>query len=236
MDKLLIVDDEYLVREGLASTVDWAELGIEIVGAAENGEQGLRLARELKPDLIIADVRMPVMDGLDMAKALFDENADLAVVIYSGYKDFDNARRALDSGVAGFLLKPIDTDELVARVREVMLKLRDSRKQKQMLGQFITNMPLVRQQQFENLLNNEFGNGGGYAAEQLSLLGVRIPERGTLIYCRTDSNDIGLFVNCCEQSLQGEEFVSQEFKNYAVVLVALDENETPLPLLWRSAK
>lgn len=225
MEKLLIVDDEYLVREGLRSTVDWAELGIEIVGVAENGEHGLKLARELKPDLIIADVRMPVMDGLDMAKALFEENADLALIIYSGYKDFDNARRALDSGVASFLLKPIDTDELVARVREVMQKLSDNRKKKQMLGQFITNMPLVRQQQFENLLNNEFSAGGGYASEQLSLLGVRIPNDGTLVYCRTDSDDIQIFVDYCEQSLQGEEYVSQAFKNYAVVLVALSESD-----------
>lgn len=223
MDKLLIVDDEYLVREGLRSTVDWASLGIEIVGTAENGEQGLALARKLKPDLVIADVRMPVMDGLDMAKALFDENADLAIVIYSGYKDFDNARRAIDSGVASFLLKPIDNDELVARVREVMQKLHDTRRNKQMLGQFISNMPVVKQQQFENLLNADFSSGVGYAREQLALLGVNVPHEGTLIYCRTDSDDVQTFVDICDQHLCGAEYVSQAFKNYAVVLVCLSE-------------
>lgn len=223
MYKLLIVDDEYLVREGLRTTVDWAQLDIDVVGTAENGKQGLELAREIKPDLIIADVRMPVFDGLDMAKELFNENADLAVIIYSGYKDFENARRALDSGVAGFLLKPIENENLIQRVREVLQKLEEKRRNNQMLGQFVTNMALVRQQQFEILLRNP--QDADAASEQLKLLGVCLPSEGTLLYSHTDSTYIKTFTKHCEKYLSTAEFVSEEFKNSAVFLVAASEKD-----------
>ena len=179
MDKLLIVDDDYLVREGLRMAIDWQSVGVEVVGTAENGGEGLEKARELCPDLIIADVRMPGIDGLQMAKTLFDEGADLAVIVYSGYKDFENARRALDSGVAGFLLKPIEEGELLTRVKEVLARLHEKRKESAMLGQFITNIPLVKKQQFELLLKD--GEGEEAAGEQLRLLGSCPPAAGTVI-------------------------------------------------------
>ena len=229
MYKLLIVDDEYLVREGLKETVDWAALDIQVVGTAENGQRGLALARELEPDLIIADVRMPVMDGLDMAKALFDEKADVAVIMYSGYKDFEYARRALDSGVYGFLLKPIENAELVKRIKEVLQKLQDKRDSSRMLGQFKHNMPLIRRQQFEKVLQS--AQNYDAASEQLQLLGVFLPAAGTLLYCRTDNNtDIKTFIDSCEKQLTGVEFVSEEFGDYAVFITPLDEKSLLLRL------
>ena len=229
MYKLLIVDDEYLVREGLKETVDWASLGIQVVGTAENGQSGLALAREIKPDLIIADVRMPVMDGLDMAKALASDNADVAVIMYSGYKDFEYARRALDSGVYGFLLKPIENSELIKRVGEVLQKLQDKRDSSRMLGQFKHNMPIIRRQQFEKLLQSH--ENFGAASEQLHMLGVSLPTAGTLLYCRTDSNtNIKTFVNSCEKLFSGLEFVYETFDDYAVFITALDEQGVLLRL------
>lgn len=177
MDKVLIVDDEYLVRLGLSETIDWNSLGYEVIGTAQNGAVGLELARELKPDLIISDVRMPVMDGLDMAKTLFDENADLAVIVYSGYKDFEYAHRALDSGVAGFLLKPIENEELIKRVKEVTQKLREKRLGNKMLGQFRQNAPKLRKQLFSDLLHDE---GGGYpfCGRTARVIGCEDPQNG----------------------------------------------------------
>lgn len=222
MDKLLIVDDDYLVREGLQVAIDWQSIGLEVVGTAENGMAGLEKARQLKPDLIIADVRMPVMDGLQMAKTLFDGKADVAIIVYSGYKDFENARRALDSGVAGFLLKPIESDELLKRVSEVMQKLHEKRRNSRMLGQFISNLPVVRKQQFEILLTDE--EKGKSAAEQLALLGVCLPAAGTLIYVRSDNPLIKTFISSVESSFSDYEVAYEIFTGYAAVLCSADEN------------
>lgn len=222
MDKVLIVDDEYLVRLGLSETIDWNSLGYELIGTAQNGAVGLEMARALKPDLIISDVRMPVMDGLDMAKALFDENADLAVIVYSGYKDFEYAHRALDSGVAGFLLKPIENEELVKRVKEVTQRLREKRLGNRMLGQSKKNAPMLRKQLFSDLLHDEGGTLS--AEEQLALLDVKIPKTGILLYCRTEGNDLEQFTLDIEKQLFGYENAVEIFKNYSVVLTsATDE-------------
>ncbi len=220
MDKLLIVDDDYLIREGLKVAIDWGSIGLEVVGVAENGAIGLDMARGLKPDLIIADVRMPVMDGLQMAKTLFNEKADLAVIAYSGYKDFENARRALDSGVAGFLLKPIESEELLARVKEVMDKLHEKRKNNRIIGQFISNLPIVRQQQFEILLKD--GEMYKSASEQLSLLGVCLPSSGTLIYIYTDNPYIKTFISNAERELSEYINASEIFADRAVILTSAD--------------
>ncbi|MDE7439365.1 MAG: response regulator [Clostridia bacterium] len=220
MDKLLIVDDDYLVREGLRVAIDWQSIGLEVAGTAENGAIGLEKARELKPDLIIADVRMPVMDGLQMAKTLFDEKADLAIIAYSGYKDFENARRALDSGVAGFLLKPIESDELLKRVSEVMQKLHEKRANNRMIGQFISSLPIVRQQQFEILLKDEAKSNS--AAEQLALLGVCLPKAGTLIYIYTDNPYVKTFINKAEEVLSAHCNASEVFSDRAVILTSAE--------------
>ncbi len=221
MYKLLIVDDEYLVREGLRTTLDWQSLGVEVIATAENGAAGLAKARELKPDLIIADVRMPVMDGLEMAKILFDERADTAVIICSGYKDFENARRALDSGVAGFLLKPVENSELISKVKETLNSLAENRRKVRMLGQFINSLPMVRKEQFALLLGG--GEKSEAAAEQLLLLGVCPPQAGTLVYVRSESPQLKTFISSIESSLSDCNCVSEVFSGFAVVLCSADE-------------
>lgn len=221
MDKLLIVDDEYLVREGIKLTVDWQSIGVEVVGTAENGEEGLKLARELKPDVIVTDVRMPVMDGLDMARILFEENADIAVLILSGYKDFENARRALDSGVAGFLLKPIDNSELVVRVKEVLQRLQEKRRQSALLGQFKVNIPYLKKQQLELYLNG--GERAESAAGQLALLGVCLPQAGTVIYVRTDSGDIKTFISSAVQALGDFDSTYEDYDTYGLIISSARE-------------
>lgn len=237
MDKLLIVDDDYLVREGLQVAIDWQSIGLEVVGTAENGAVGLEKVKELKPDLIIADVRMPVMDGLQMAKTLFDEKADLAIIAYSGYKDFENARRALDSGVAGFLLKPIESEELLNRVGEVMQKLHEKRRDNRMLGQFISSLPIVRQQQFETLIKDKEMQKS--ASEQLALLGVRLPSAGTLIYVYTDTPYIKTFIGKAEEILSAYVNASEVFPDRAVILTSASLSyvrEEITKLLERSLK
>ncbi len=185
--KLLLADDEYLVRMGIRETIDWASLDIEVVGEAANGEKGLEAARALKPDLIISDVRMPVMDGLEMAKTLLDEGADLAVIIYSGYKDFEYARRALDSEVSAYLLKPVDNAQLVEKVKEALAKLDAKRSKSKVFDLLEIGAPYLKSRLFESWLTAE--EDGAEMREKLRLVDITPVEEGRILYCTASGTD-----------------------------------------------
>ena len=110
--RVLVVDDEPLVRRGVAQGVDWAALSCEVVGEAANGEEGLAMARRLAPDLIITDIRMPRMDGIEMMNALRGEGCRARCVVLTAHSDFEYARNALLFGADDYLLKPFRDEEL----------------------------------------------------------------------------------------------------------------------------
>lgn len=125
MRKVLIVDDETVVRKGIALGVDWASVGCQVVGEAENGEEGLELARRLSPDLIITDIRMPKINGIEMMNALRREGNESRVIVLSAYSDFSYARSALKFGADDYLLKPFRDDELLNTVKKIMTNTND---------------------------------------------------------------------------------------------------------------
>lgn len=224
MEKLIIVDDEDLTRFGLSKTIDWNALGFEIVGMAENGAQGLEMARRLKPDLIISDVRMPVMDGLEMAKTLFEENADLAIIVYSGYKDFEYAHRAIHSGIAGFLLKPIENDELIRWVKDVMRKLHKKRQENRMLGQFRENVPILRKRLLDGVFRARSEEDVLRAKEQLAMLDLRLPASGSFVYCAAE-RDLDPVTQALEKELSDFETVTEIYKDYSVAVTSASDIE-----------
>lgn len=118
MIKVLIVDDEIIIRTGIRTSIDWESMGMTIVGEASNGKEGFEKVLSLEPHIVVTDVRMPVMDGLEFTKLLKENMPNLRVVIISGYDDFKYAREALRMGVNEYLLKPIGADELI----NIMLK------------------------------------------------------------------------------------------------------------------
>ena len=142
---MLIVDDEYLVRRGVRETIDWQAIDVEIVGEATNGKQGLEAAIRLRPDVIFTDIRMPVMDGLEMIEKLKEADYDGAIIIYSGYQDFEYARKALEFGVVTYLLKPFNNQDLVNKVREALAELEEKRKRSKIIGQYERNLPLLKE-------------------------------------------------------------------------------------------
>ncbi|MEA5015569.1 MAG: response regulator [Candidatus Limiplasma sp.] len=121
MHKVLLVEDEDIIRKGLRYIVDWQSVDCVVVGEAENGAEGLRLIRALSPDIVLTDVKMPGMDGLDMLSASIREVGYDAVII-SGYGEFAYAQKAISLGVTEYLLKPIDFDLLYAAVQKVRRK------------------------------------------------------------------------------------------------------------------
>ena len=122
MLKVLIVDDEAVVRRGIVLGIDWASLGCAVVGEAANGEGGLAAAERYSPNLIITDVRMPHMDGIEMMRVLRERGSTAHVIVLTAYNDFDYARSALRFGAADYLLKPFRDQELVAAIERVREK------------------------------------------------------------------------------------------------------------------
>ncbi|MBS5679293.1 MAG: response regulator [Clostridiales bacterium] len=123
MIRVLMVDDEPLVRHGVAAGMDWASLGCEVVGEAQSGEEGLALARRLKPDLIITDIRMPKMDGITMMNMLREEGCAARCIVLTAHSDFEYARGALLFGADDYLLKPFRNQELTHAVARTCRKM-----------------------------------------------------------------------------------------------------------------
>lgn len=121
MLKVVVVEDEELVRKGIVLTVDWAGAGCAVVGEAANGEEGLEVIRRYRPDLIVTDIRMPRLDGIEMVRRLRQEGNDAYVVILTAYSDFSYAQSALKLGAVDYLLKPFhdgELEEAIARIRQ----------------------------------------------------------------------------------------------------------------------
>jgi two-component system, response regulator YesN len=116
---MLIVDDEPIISQGLRYTIPWTSLGIEVVGEASDGKQALEYIEEQPVDIILTDVRMPEMDGIELSRVLFEKKPEIHVIIISGYDEFEYAREALRYRVKDYLLKPVDIDELVKIVIEL---------------------------------------------------------------------------------------------------------------------
>lgn len=110
--KAMIVDDEYYFREALKKTVPWKELNIEVCAEADNGESAIVLVKQHSPNIILADINMPKMDGLEFIKQVKTFNKEIKIIIISGYDEFDYARQAITLGVQNYLLKPISEDEI----------------------------------------------------------------------------------------------------------------------------
>lgn len=122
MLKVLIVDDEALVRRGIVLGVDWAARDCVVVGEAANGEEGIAAVERYKPNLIITDVRMPRMDGIEMMNRLREAGCRAHVIVLTAHSDFSYARSALQFGADDYLLKPFRDQELMAAIDKVRRK------------------------------------------------------------------------------------------------------------------
>ncbi|GLX69758.1 response regulator transcription factor [Paenibacillus glycanilyticus] len=127
--RMIIVDDEPVICQGLRYTIDWAELGIEVIGEAYDGEQALRLMEQSPADIVLTDIRMDGMDGLELASRLRQDYPDVRMVIISGYEDFQYARQAMRIGVHDYLLKPVEIDDLTKTVTRLIEDIRSSVRQ-----------------------------------------------------------------------------------------------------------
>ena len=126
MYKVLIVEDEDIIRKGIAYTMDWMGMGCTIVGEAVNGAEGLEKIKELEPDIVLADIMMPIMDGIEMIRRAKEE-ASFKPVILTSYADFEYAKKAIDLDVSAYLMKPVDEEELKKNITKIISEIERDR-------------------------------------------------------------------------------------------------------------
>ncbi len=112
MRKVVVVEDEDLVRRGIVLAVDWQSVDCRVVGEAANGEDGLEVIRRCRPDIVVTDIKMPRMDGIEMLRKLREEGNETAVILLTAYSDFSYAQAAVKLGAVDYLLKPFHDGEL----------------------------------------------------------------------------------------------------------------------------
>ncbi|AZK47029.1 response regulator [Paenibacillus lentus] len=128
--KALLIDDEPLILNHLKNALPWNELQIDLVGTARNGVKGLELVIEFEPDIILCDIRMPLMDGLELLREIRKRGYETEVIMLTGYQEFEYARLALQHGVKDYILKPIDYSELKKAVGKLANEVRSRRSEK----------------------------------------------------------------------------------------------------------
>ncbi len=136
MVKVFLVEDEIILREGIKNNIHWEEEGFAIVGDESDGELAYPLIVREQPDILITDIKMPFMDGLELSKLLKKEMPQLKIIIISGYSDFGYAQQAIDIGITEYLLKPVTSNKLLAAVKNAAAVIEKERKDKQILEQY----------------------------------------------------------------------------------------------------
>lgn len=136
MFKVFLVEDEIVVREGIRNNIHWEQYGFIYAGDASDGELALPLIRQIQPDLLITDIKMPFMDGLALIELIRTELPRTKIVIISGYDDFSYAQQAIRMGVEQYLLKPIAKEKMVETLIALRKKMEDEKQQQEYLTRF----------------------------------------------------------------------------------------------------
>ena len=129
MYSVFLVDDEPILLEGIRSKIDWESIGLNFVGEATDGEIALSMMQEIKPDILITDVKMPFMDGLELSSAIKKIQPWIKIIILSGHDEFDYAKKAISIGVEDYLLKPFTANEVIESLKKVSIQIDRERTQ-----------------------------------------------------------------------------------------------------------
>ena len=196
MYKVLLVDDEVLIREAIRQNIRWEEMGFELIASCENGKQAMEVIKKSPPDLVLTDIYMPYVDGIELARYIYEHCPDTRTVIISGYDEFEYAKQAVRYRVMEYILKPVTPSELT----EVLLKARASLNEqnaknetlKKLKGAYRSNRPFLRSRFLNSLLRGD--ERPEELEEKMRELEVSLPGEifNTVI---VEGDDLSPFVN-----------------------------------------
>lgn len=148
--KIMIVDDEEEIRLGIIKKIDWEANGFIVVGDAENGKEALEKAEKLQPDVIMTDIKMPFMDGLELGQKLVELMPSSKIIVFSGCDDFEYAHRAIKINVVEYVLKPINSVELIEVLKRLKTQLdheyNEKRNLETLYKHYVESLPVIREQ------------------------------------------------------------------------------------------
>lgn len=150
--RLLIAEDELWLRKRLVSTIDWSSYGISEVYEAEDGGEALEIALKEKPDIVITDIRMPELSGIDLMKKLNENSIFSKMIVVSGYDDFEYAQGALRMGAINYLLKPVDEEELLDSVKRCVEELKKEKNKETVFDKQSAASEMLMEHIYEDLI------------------------------------------------------------------------------------
>ncbi|WP_240415095.1 response regulator [Paenibacillus periandrae] len=196
MYRLVIVDDEPTVRHGLSTYFDWSQYGIEVVGEADDGDVALELIERIKPDMVLTDVRMPQMDGIQLSTEIKLRFPGIKIVFVSGHDDADYLKSALKVNAVDYIFKPVNMQELAAVVERVVKELQDAEQERtyivDMQVKLTQSMPLLREKFLMSLIWDGVKNPARIK-DRLDFLGLDLPAEAdywTLVLKIDDSAEV----------------------------------------------
>ena len=152
--KVFLVEDEVITREGIRDNVDWQASGFEFCGEASDGEMALPLLRTAQPDVLITDIKMPFMNGLQLSKIVREHMPWVKIIILSGHDEFEYAQKAINLGVTDYLLKPVTVQKLQSTLQKLTVQLDQERKEQANLKKLQEEVEESRETLRERLLFN----------------------------------------------------------------------------------
>ena len=154
--KVILVDDEHLVRDLLKNCIKWDDIGMKVAGEASNAHEALDLIEMLMPDIIIADIHMPFIDGIEFSRIVIEKYPHIKILILTGYEEFEYAQKCVKVGVADFLLKPINDDEIIKALLKIKEKINEERNYRneydQLKVQLEESLPYLKEKFLNELL------------------------------------------------------------------------------------
>ena len=237
--RVLLVDDEEDIREGISRKMDWLGLGFSLVGEAANGQDALDLAERLRPDVILTDIKMPFMDGLELCRILTDRLPAARFVVFSGFDAFEYAKQAIQMNVVEYILKPINADELSAVLRRLKNQLdreRAERRNVELLrSRYTENLPVLRELFYANLLDGHIEPGT--ERERAARLDIDLQGEEWavgLAYIGSDRRDALSTLSVqklLEESLTADRCRLTLYNDWVAVIVSLTESFTIYDLI-----
>lgn len=139
MIKVFLVEDETIIRQGIRNNIDWESHGLELVGEAEDGEYAYPMILKSKPDILLTDVKMPFMDGLELSHLVRKALPRTKIIILSGYDEFEYAKEAIKIGISDYLLKPVTPAALIDALKKVAESIREEREHSRLLERYFVD-------------------------------------------------------------------------------------------------
>lgn len=232
---LLVVDDEELIRNAVTTLIDWKSLGFSHIYEAEDGEDALTVCRRTRIDLVLTDIVMPFMDGMELAQKLKEEFPQIHIVILTGHEEFDYAKQSIHYGVKNYILKPVGVESLYREMKGICESLHIESKQKQyiarMRSQLHESLPLLREKFLYSLVCTSYRKAKENQ-KQIANLEIPLNSRQYLVgimeadFGQVDDDDMEIFLfalkNICMDTVGSQHCVFDD-GHRIVIIFNLDQ-------------